>query len=1083
MCHQCQRNDKGRVINCQKCTTKRFCLPCISRWYPSMSFKDFEEACPVCRENCNCKACLRRQGARAAPVVKERVQATDSERIEALRYMLSYLLPLLKSLDNQQRKELELESKLKGSSDLEIKRSKLNPDERLYCDNCNTSIVDLYRHCSECTYDLCLVCCEELRDGKQPGGEQAGSAKFNLQESAKQSVQDSSDDEGELPPWILGKDGSIPCPPRERGGCGSPQLSLRRIGKPGFLSKLVTVAETALEGKSPRSVELQGPCDFCAHIRGKSHGKRLRKAANRTDNEDNYIYCPSALDLHENNLHHFQHHWRQGHPIIVRNVLDKTKGLSWEPMVMWRAFRETTKNKIAEEAKTVKAIDCLDWCEVEINIHQFFRGYSEGRMHRDGWPEMLKLKDWPPANFFHERLPRHGAEFVSALPFHDYTHPTRGMLNLATKLPKYTAKPDLGPKTYIAYGYREELGRGDSVTKLHCDLSDAVNVLTHASEVLLKDYQLEIVRKSKSKKKVRSRDGLKSLHLREARLKNESLETESAQENGGQFDHAEAEQNPFAPPKLNSNQLEGTSHAEKDAVSNHPGACSAMLPESSCKEDTMASSLQPQLHEAVERTFDNELKVAVDDSAPVIEASQKALEDAPLTTGDGCVSEQNDSHTFNVQAPEVIMEECAGNNHSGLSGSESADHLHGQKVGLSGGLDDQMGEEVSTSKCHDHGALVIDMRKVAPMSSGRGKYNGVADQLSFEADVSGRDLDDFSSMQFDTFDVQADVSAIEKIMDHVEPEKLSCFDASDTHSALEAVLEKSNMNSPLKEALGKEGDFLDMTGAVKEESEDSDRNAITDTDEKICHSAEPVIARDNDEEDQHHAKDETVKVIDGKQDVGTKKILSNEIKLQSGHVKKDSNHGNDAAPVVEARFDYEEDNNSLDGKRESKERSNILVEDSEYGGALWDIFRRQDVPKLRAYLNCHWREFKHINEEYLSEVFDPIHDQTIYLDEEHKKRLRDEYGVEPWTFQQYIGEAVFIPTGCPHQVRNLKSCIKVALDFVAPENAQQCADLAGEYRLLPKYHRAKEDKLEVNKMAIFAAASAVKQLENLLSSQ
>ena len=90
---------------------------------------------------------------------------------------------------------------------------------------------------------------------------------------------------------------------------------------------------------------------------------------------------------------------------------------------------------------------------------------------------MLKLKDWPPANFFHERLPRHGAEFINALPFHEYTHPSRGILNLASKLPQHVAKPDLGPKTYIAYGVEEELGRWDSVTKLHCDMSDAVNLL------------------------------------------------------------------------------------------------------------------------------------------------------------------------------------------------------------------------------------------------------------------------------------------------------------------------------------------------------------------------------------------------------------------------------------------------------------------------------------------------------------------------------------------------------------------------------------------------------------------------------
>lgn len=43
----------------------------------------------------------------------------------------------------------------------------------------------------------------------------------------------------------------------------------------------------------------------------------------------------------------------------------------------------------------------------------------------------------------------------------------------------------------------------------------------------------------------------------------------------------------------------------------------------------------------------------------------------------------------------------------------------------------------------------------------------------------------------------------------------------------------------------------------------------------------------------------------------------------------------------------------------------------------------------------------------------------------------------------------------------LQSCIKVALDFVSPENVQECIQLTEEFRLLPKGHRAKEDKLEV----------------------
>lgn len=101
-------------------------------------------------------------------------------------------------------------------------------------------------------------------------------------------------------------------------------------------------------------------------------------------------------------------------------------------------------------------------------------GYTKGRFDKKGWPQLLKLKDWPPSSLFDEHLPRHVAEFLSSLPFKEYTDPRTGYLNLAVKLPEGSLKPDLGPKSYIAYGHAQELGRGDSVTKLHCDMSDAV---------------------------------------------------------------------------------------------------------------------------------------------------------------------------------------------------------------------------------------------------------------------------------------------------------------------------------------------------------------------------------------------------------------------------------------------------------------------------------------------------------------------------------------------------------------------------------------------------------------------------------
>jgi len=43
----------------------------------------------------------------------------------------------------------------------------------------------------------------------------------------------------------------------------------------------------------------------------------------------------------------------------------------------------------------------------------------------------------------------------------------------------------------------------------------------------------------------------------------------------------------------------------------------------------------------------------------------------------------------------------------------------------------------------------------------------------------------------------------------------------------------------------------------------------------------------------------------------------------------------------------------------------------------------------------------------------------------------------------------------------LQSCIKVALDFVSPENVGECFRLTEEFRTLPINHRSTEDKLEV----------------------
>ena len=91
-------------------------------------------------------------------------------------------------------------------------------------------------------------------------------------------------------------------------------------------------------------------------------------------------------------------------------------------------------------------------------------------------PILLKLKDWPPGDDFSDFLPTRFQDLMKSLPLPEYTHRT-GKLNLASRLPEFSVRPDLGPKMYNAYGsshYPKE-----ATTNLHLDISDAVNVMVY----------------------------------------------------------------------------------------------------------------------------------------------------------------------------------------------------------------------------------------------------------------------------------------------------------------------------------------------------------------------------------------------------------------------------------------------------------------------------------------------------------------------------------------------------------------------------------------------------------------------------
>ncbi|XP_065878665.1 uncharacterized protein [Euphorbia lathyris] len=811
MCHQCLKSNRTGVVTCSNCTKKRYCYDCISKWYPDKTLEQLEIACPYCRGNCNCRVCLKEDVVAKA----DNNEADRNSKLLKLLYLLDKTLPLMRHIHQEQSSELHAESRVHGVQLTEenVTQSILDDDDRLYCDNCSTSIVNFHRSCSnpDCGYDLCLTCCREIREGIQPGGSASESSlrqfverghDMDDQRSANRKrfcweTQVSGPENNhvldlphDFPDWNAMADGRIPCPPKERGGCGSGTLVLRRVFEANMVEELVKNAEELTINYKPPGIDSLQGCHLCHPFSStdcRLKDFEVRKAAHRDKKDDNFLYCPDSRWLGENEIQHFQMHWMRGEPIIVRNVLEKTSGLSWEPMVMWRALIGAQK-VLKEEAQRVKAIDCLDWCEVEITIFKFFKGYLQGRRYRSGWPEMLKLKDWPPSNTFEECLPRHGAEFVAMLPFSEYTHPKSGLLNLATSLPD-ALKPDLGPKTYIAYGSIEELGRGDSVTKLHCDISDAVNVLTHMSAVKIPKWQSKVI--SKLQKKHENED----LEL----ICGGEVQKESSKSGW------RARKRPRKTENLDTELSQNVDAVESDS--------------------------------SLERLYIGEMKSDED---------------------------QNKSHVGNTDA--------------------------------------------------------------------RAQYS---DSDMLDSDICNNGIDE-------------------------------------NNTGL--TVEKDNSCS-------------------------------------LYH--------------QHNDAD-----------------------LKNSSTRKSQD--NDAAKL-------------------------------QYGGAVWDIFRRQDVPKLIEYLKKHQNEFRHISSLPVNSVMHPIHDQTFYLNERHKRQLKEEFNVEPWTFDQHLGEAVFIPAGCPHQVRNRQSCIKVALDFVSPDNVQECIRLTEEFRILPKTHRAKEDKLEVKKMALYSVRNAVSAAKNLTS--
>ncbi|WCJ43122.1 Transcription factor jumonji (jmjC) domain-containing protein [Euphorbia peplus] len=712
ICHSCRRSDKTKVIWCLKCDRRGFCENCISARFPDISSEEIEKICPACRGLCNCKVCLRGDN-----MVKVRIREIPVlDKLQYLYCLLSAVLPVVKRIHNEQCFEVEQEKKLRGN-DIDLVRAKLNADEQMCCNICRIPIIDYHRHCTNCSYDLCLHCCQDLREASAENHMGRRSReKDSVFQQAKESRLRLNLSE-KYPDWRVNRDGSIPCPPKVYGGCNYTSLSLNRIFKMNWVAKLVKNAEEMVSGCKVHDSSFE------------LNDSSLSQCAHREDSDDNFLYCTSSEDLKAKGISIFRKHWVNGEPVIVKQVFDSSSISSWDPMVIWRGIRETSDEKMKDENRMVKAIDCFNWTEVDIELDQFIKGYSEGRTREDGSLEILKLKDWPSPSASEDFLLYQRPEFISKLPLLEYIHSRLGLLNVAAKLPHYSLQTDAGPKIYISYGTNEEIGRGDSVTNLHVKMRDMVYLLVHTHDVRSKSFK-----------------------------DNTSL----TQENGS------------------------------------------------------------------------------------------------------------------------------------------------------------------------------DDRRLSHVSN------------------SG-------------YDTQRD------------------------------------------------------------------RETGTDMDESMVED----------------------------QGVDTSSRFGEDDVIEDQEVEKNTRIVEDDERMEDQKLQIDNDNTS-------------------HPGVHWDVFRRQDAPKLIKYLQQHYKDLGKPDNLGNNFVTHSLCNGTVFLNGYHLANLKEEFGVEPWSFEQYLGQAIFIPAGCPFQVRNLQSIVQLGLDFLSPESVGEAARLAEEIRCLPNDHEAKLQILEVGKISLYAASSAIKEIQKLV---
>ncbi|XP_008161454.1 probable JmjC domain-containing histone demethylation protein 2C isoform X1 [Chrysemys picta bellii] len=167
----------------------------------------------------------------------------------------------------------------------------------------------------------------------------------------------------------------------------------------------------------------------------------------------------------------FKECWKQGKPVLVSGVHKKMN------INLWKA------ESISLDFGAHKAdlLNCKDSIISNTNVKEFWDGFEEVAKRqkiKGGETVVLKLKDWPSGEDFKAMMPARYEDLLKSLPLPEYCNP-EGKLNLASHLPGFFVRPDLGPRLCSAYGVAAAKDQDIGTTNLHIEVSDVVNILAY----------------------------------------------------------------------------------------------------------------------------------------------------------------------------------------------------------------------------------------------------------------------------------------------------------------------------------------------------------------------------------------------------------------------------------------------------------------------------------------------------------------------------------------------------------------------------------------------------------------------------